>query len=61
VNPVVAVALGALVLAEPVTPSVIVGASIIIAAVAFIVNREGARRRAAHDLAQVAPAASPAD
>ena len=61
VNPVVAVALGALVLAEPVTPAVLIGAAIIIAAVAFIVNREGARRRAAQDLAQVAPAGSPAD
>ena len=47
VNPVVAVVLGAIVLAEPVTPSVILGAAIIIAAVAFIVNRESARRRAA--------------
>jgi len=60
VNPVVAVALGALVLAEPVTPSVIIGAAIIIAAVAFIVNREGARRRAAQDRPPV-PVASPAD
>lgn len=56
VNPVVAVVLGSLVLAEPITPSVIIGAAIIIAAVAFIVNREGARRRAAQDQIAVAPA-----
>lgn len=61
VNPVVAVSLGALVLAEPVTPSVVIGAAVIIAAVAFIVNREGARRRAAEELARIAPAGSPAD
>ena len=42
VNPVVAVFLGALVLAEPITPSIVIGAAIIIAAVAFIVTREGA-------------------
>ncbi len=47
VNPVVAVLLGALVLAEPITPSIVVGAAIIVAAVAFIVSREGARQRAA--------------
>ena len=47
VNPVVAVALGALILAEPATPSILVGAAIIVAAVAFIVSREGARQRAA--------------
>ena len=47
VNPVVAVLLGALILAEPVTPSIVLGAAIIVAAVAFIVTREGARQRAA--------------
>jgi drug/metabolite transporter (DMT)-like permease len=47
VNPVVAVFLGALILAEPVTPSILIGAAIIVAAVAFIVTREGARQRAA--------------
>ena len=46
VNPIVAVVLGALILAEPVTPTIIVGAAIIVAAVAFIVSREGARLRA---------------
>jgi len=44
---VVAVLLGALILAEPVTPSIVLGAGIIIAAVAFIITREGARQRAA--------------
>ncbi|HKY52149.1 MAG TPA: EamA family transporter [Candidatus Limnocylindria bacterium] len=39
VNPVVAVLLGALVLGEAVTPSMVLGAGIIIAAVAFIVSR----------------------
>ena len=47
VNPVVAVLLGALILAEPVTPSILIGAAIIVAAVAFIVTRTGAARRAA--------------
>ncbi len=42
VNPVVAVVLGALVLSEAVTPSMLFGAAIILAAVAFIVSR-GAR------------------
>jgi len=42
VNPVVAVVLGALVLSEVVTPSMLFGAAIILAAVAFIVSR-GAR------------------
>ena len=47
VNPVIAVLLGALILAEPITPSIVLGAAIIVAAVAFIVTREGARQRAA--------------
>ncbi len=47
VNPVVAVLLGTLILAEPITPSIVIGAAIIVAAVAFIVTREGARQRAA--------------
>ena len=50
VNPVVAVLLGALILAEPVTPTIVLGAAIIIAAVAFIVTREGARQRAARSV-----------
>jgi drug/metabolite transporter (DMT)-like permease len=45
VNPVVAVCLGAVVLSEAVTPSMLIGAVIILAAVAFIVSR-GATRQA---------------
>ena len=54
-------ALGALILAEPVTPSIVLGASIIVAAVAFIVTREGARQRAARSGAAPRAAASEAD
>ena len=43
VNPVVAVVLGSVVLSEPVTPSMLVGAAIILAAVAFIVSRGATR------------------
>jgi drug/metabolite transporter (DMT)-like permease len=43
VNPVVAVFLGAVVLNEAVTPSMLIGAAIILAAVAFIVSRGAAR------------------
>ena len=39
VNPVVAVVLGSLVLSEPVTPTMLAGAAVILAAVAFIVRR----------------------
>ena len=61
VNPVVAVFLGALVLAEPITPSIVIGAAIIVAAVAFIVTREGARQRAARSAAAPRTVASEAD
>lgn len=51
VNPVVAVFLGTLFLAEPVTPTMLAGAALILAAVAFIVRRTAGRaamtRRAA--------------
>ena len=57
VNPVVAVLLGALILAEPVTPTILIGAAIIIAAVAFIVTREGARQRTTRAAAARAAAA----
>ena len=43
VNPVVAVLLGTLVLGEVVTPSMLIGAAIILAAVAFIVSRSATR------------------
>lgn len=61
VNPVVAVLLGALILAEPITPSIVLGAAIIVAAVAFIVTREGARERAARTTAASRAVASEAD
>jgi len=57
VNPVVAVVLGALVLAEPITPTIVIGAAIIVVAVAFIVFRQNAARRAD----RVVPAAEAAD
>ena len=57
VNPVVAVLLGAVFLAEPVTPSILLGAAIIVAAVAFIVTREGARQRTTRAAARAAAAA----
>lgn len=43
VNPVVAVVLGAIVLNENVTPSMLIGAAIILMAVAFIVSRGASR------------------
>jgi drug/metabolite transporter (DMT)-like permease len=57
VNPVVAVLLGALVLAEPITPTIVIGAAVIVVAVAFIVFRQNAARRAE----RVAPVAEAAD
>lgn len=56
VNPVVAVFLGALVLAEPITPSILIGAAVIVVAVAFIVIRQNAARRSER-LAPIAEAA----
>ena len=53
VNPVVAVFLGTLFLSEPITPTMIAGAALILAAVAFIVNRTANRTTAA------APRSSP--
>jgi drug/metabolite transporter (DMT)-like permease len=57
VNPVVAVVLGALILAEPITPSILIGAAVIVVAVAFIVFRQNAARRAD----RVSPVAEAAD
>ncbi|MEK6208465.1 MAG: EamA family transporter [Chloroflexota bacterium] len=57
VNPVVAVFLGALILAEPITASILIGAAVIVVAVAFIVFRQNAARRAE----RVAPSAEAAD
>jgi drug/metabolite transporter (DMT)-like permease len=47
VNPVIAVFLGTVFLAEPLASTTIAGAALIVAAVAFIVTRTGAARRAA--------------
>jgi drug/metabolite transporter (DMT)-like permease len=44
VNPVVAVALGALILDEPITGAVIVGGAVIVAAVAIVISVERVRR-----------------
>jgi drug/metabolite transporter (DMT)-like permease len=57
VNPVVAVVLGALILAEPITASILIGAAVIVVAVAFIIFRQNAARRAK----RLAPAAEAAD
>jgi drug/metabolite transporter (DMT)-like permease len=57
VNPVVAVLLGALILAEQITPTIVIGAAVIVVAVAFIVFRQNAARRAD----RVAPIAEAAD
>jgi drug/metabolite transporter (DMT)-like permease len=59
VNPVVAVVLGALVLGESITTNVLIGAAVIVVAVAFIVFRQNAARRAERD--RVAPIAEAAD
>ena len=45
VNPAVAVLLGALLLSEPLTPSVLVGGGVIIAAVALVITTESRSRR----------------
>jgi drug/metabolite transporter (DMT)-like permease len=57
VNPVVAVALGALILSEAITTNILIGAAVIVVAVAFIVVRQNAARRAE----RIAPAAEAAD
>jgi drug/metabolite transporter (DMT)-like permease len=44
VNPVVAIALGWLVLDEPITPLTLIGAGIIVASVALVIRIESARR-----------------
>lgn len=43
VNPVIAIFLGAIILDEAITASILVGAALIVAAVAFIVSKESAR------------------
>jgi drug/metabolite transporter (DMT)-like permease len=55
VNPAVAVALGALFLGEPLTPSVLAGGAVIIAAVAIVITAEArGRRRPVPGLAEAA-------
>lgn len=59
VNPVVAVFLGTLFLAEPITPTMIAGAALILAAVAFIVSRTaGATRSSSPEPASPSRSAS---
>jgi drug/metabolite transporter (DMT)-like permease len=57
VNPVVAVVLGALILSEAITTNILIGAAVIVVAVAFIVVRQNTARRAE----RIAPAAEAAD
>ena len=57
VNPVVAVFLGALILGEAITPTIVIGAAVIVVAVAFIIFRQNAARRAD----RIAPVAEAAD
>jgi drug/metabolite transporter (DMT)-like permease len=57
VNPAVAVALGALVVAEPVTPAIFVGGAIILVGVALVVSTE--RPRATDPARPADPAAAP--
>ena len=45
VNPVVAVFLGALLLGEAITPTIVIGAAVIVVAVAFIIFRQNVARR----------------
>ncbi len=59
VNPVVAVVLGALMLQEPITPTMIGGAALILAAVAFIVSRSATRATPTAARAPLGPTASP--
>jgi drug/metabolite transporter (DMT)-like permease len=59
VNPVVAVFLGALILGEAITPTIVIGAAVIVIAVAFIIFRQNAARRADRD--RLVPAAEAAD
>lgn len=57
VNPVVAVALGALLVAEPVTTQVLLGGAVIVVGVAVVVSTERPRRPAAGAVGGAAPAA----
>ncbi|MGI5524624.1 EamA family transporter [Micromonospora sp. CA-259024] len=55
VNPAVAVALGALLVAEPITPQVLLGGAVIVAGVALVVSTERPRRAGAGSRSGAAP------
>ncbi|MEU1358547.1 EamA family transporter [Micromonospora zamorensis] len=55
VNPAVAVALGALLVAEPITPQVLLGGAVIVAGVALVVSTERPRRVSAEARSRTAP------
>ena len=58
VNPVVAVFLGWLVLAEEITPIIFAGAALIVASVAFVVRQESSARRSVSEQPAIAATAS---
>jgi drug/metabolite transporter (DMT)-like permease len=55
VNPVVAIFLGWWILSERITPSVLIGAAVILSSVAFIVRKESAAKRPAAQVAEPEP------
>jgi drug/metabolite transporter (DMT)-like permease len=59
VNPVVAVALGSLILAEPLTPRTLVASTVIVVAVAMIVTVRGRMARATSSAAETMPDVKP--
>ncbi|MEU7803100.1 EamA family transporter [Micromonospora arborensis] len=58
VNPAVAVALGALLVAEPITPQVLLGGAVIVAGVALVVSTERPRRTSAGSRSGASPVSS---
>ncbi|MBM7491594.1 drug/metabolite transporter (DMT)-like permease [Micromonospora luteifusca] len=58
VNPAVAVALGALIVAEPITPQVLLGGAVIVAGVALVVTTERPRRAGARSRSGASPVSS---
>lgn len=61
VNPVIAVALGALIENEKITGTIIVGAAIIVASVAFIVTKESSNRPASQKEPRAVPSGTAAE
>ncbi|RKN46288.1 EamA family transporter [Micromonospora endolithica] len=61
VNPVVAVALGALLVAEPITAQVVLGGAVIVAGVALVVTTERPRNPRPRTPAPAAPAPTPVE